>query len=93
MFIDSNLPTPTTFPVLGLQVHLLDDYLSWLIARLEQKIGTHVVTLNAEMSMTALENEVLKQTITAAELVIPDGAGVFICACGVVNISVVLESS
>ncbi len=78
MFIDSNLPTPTTFPVLGLQVHLLDDYLSWLIARIEHKIGTHVVTLNAEMSMMALENEALKQTITSAELVIPDGAGVVI---------------
>jgi N-acetylglucosaminyldiphosphoundecaprenol N-acetyl-beta-D-mannosaminyltransferase len=76
--IDSNLPIPATFPVLNLQVHLLDDYLSWLIARLQQKIGTHVVTLNAEMSMMAQENEGLKQTITAAELVIPDGAGVII---------------
>ena len=76
--IDSNLPTPATFPVLNLQVHLLDDYLSWLIARLQQQIGTHVVTLNAEMSMMAQENAALQQTITAAELVIPDGAGVII---------------
>jgi N-acetylglucosaminyldiphosphoundecaprenol N-acetyl-beta-D-mannosaminyltransferase len=75
---DSNLPTPATFPVLNLQVHLLDDYLGWLIARLQQQIGTHVVTLNAEMSMMALENEALQKTITAAELVIPDGAGVII---------------
>jgi N-acetylglucosaminyldiphosphoundecaprenol N-acetyl-beta-D-mannosaminyltransferase len=72
------LPTPTTFPVLGLQVHLLDNYLSWLVTRLQQKIGTHVVTLNAEMSMMAQENVALKQVIVAAELVIPDGAGVII---------------
>lgn len=74
--IDSNLPTPPTFRVLDLQVHLLDNYLDWLLARLEQKIGTHVVTLNAEMSMMAQENDALNQTIKAAELVIPDGAGV-----------------
>lgn len=74
--MNSNLPTPATFPVLGLQVNLLDDYLNWLVTRLHQKIGTHVVTLNAEMSMMAMENEALKQTISAAELVIPDGAGV-----------------
>ena len=75
---DSNLSTPATFPVLNLQVHLLEDYLSWLVARLKQNIGTHVVTLNAEMSMMAQENAVLRETITAADLVIPDGVGVII---------------
>ena len=75
---NSNLATPTTFPVLNLKVHLIDDYLDWLIARLNREIGTHVVTLNAEMSMMAQENEALKETIAAADLVIPDGAGVVI---------------
>lgn len=75
---DSNLPNPPVFPVLGLKVHLLDNYLHWLVARLDQRIGTHVVTLNAEMSMMAQENAALQQTIREAELVIPDGAGVVI---------------
>ena len=76
--IDSNLTTPTTFPVLNLQVHLIDNYLHWLVERLNHKIGTHVVTLNAEMSMMAQENAALRETIAAADLVIPDGAGVVI---------------
>ena len=76
MLSTSNLSIPPTFPVLSLQVHLLDDYLAWLVKRLERKIGTHVVTLNAEMSMMAQENEALNQTIKSADLVIPDGAGV-----------------
>ena len=75
---DSNLSTPKTFPVLDLQVHVIDNYLDWLVERLERQIGTHVVTLNAEMSMMAQENEALKETIAAADLVIPDGAGVVI---------------
>ena len=76
MLSTSNLSTPPTFPVLSLQVHLLDDYLAWLVTRLEQKMVTHVVTLNAEMSMMAQDNPDLNQTIKSADLVIPDGAGV-----------------
>lgn len=75
---DSNLPTPPTFPILNLQVHLLDNYTDWLIARLKQKLGTHVVTLNAEMTMMAEEDAALSQAIEAADLVIPDGAGIVI---------------
>ena len=75
---DSNLSTPKTFPVLNLQVHVIDNYLDWLVERLERQIGTHVVTLNAEMSMMAQENEALRETIATADLVIPDGAGVVI---------------
>jgi len=75
---DSNLPTPPTFPILNLHIHLLDNYKEWLLARLHQKIGTHVVTLNAEMSMMAQESPALSQAIAAAELVIPDGAGVVV---------------
>ena len=62
--------------VLSLPVHLCSDYTGWLVQRLEQKAGTHVVTLNAEMVMLAEQNAALAEIIRAAELVIPDGAGV-----------------
>ena len=62
--------------VLGLPVHLMDDYLGWLRSRLQQGTGTHVVTLNAEMTMQAERQPTLAQIIHQAELVIPDGAGV-----------------
>jgi N-acetylglucosaminyldiphosphoundecaprenol N-acetyl-beta-D-mannosaminyltransferase len=39
-------------------------------------VGTHVVTLNAEMTMQAERNATLAGVIRQAELVIPDGAGV-----------------
>jgi len=67
---------PEHFPVLGVPVHLLDDYSSWLISRLERRMGSHVVTLNAEMAMQAEGNPTLSEIIRSAELVIPDGAGV-----------------
>ncbi|SBO43701.1 WecB/TagA/CpsF family glycosyltransferase [Cyanobium sp. NIES-981] len=38
--------------------------------------GGQIVTLNAEMTMAALANPALGQAIAAADLVIPDGAGV-----------------
>lgn len=75
---EGKLPTVATFPILNLQVHLIDDYLSWLVARRSPKIGTHVVTLNAEMSMMAQDNSALRETIMGADLIIPDGAGVII---------------
>jgi len=62
--------------VLGLPVHLMDDYVSWLRSRLKQEIGTHVITLNAEMTMQAEQHTALAQAIQQAELVIPDGAGI-----------------
>ena len=75
---DSNLSSPPTFPILSLHVYLLSNYTDWLLARLHRGIGTHVVTLNAEMSMMAQEDEVLSKTIETADLVIPDGAGIVI---------------
>ena len=78
MSTDNNLFTPPKFPILSLQIHLLDDYLAWLVKRLDLKKGTHVVTLNAEMSMMAQENAALHQIIESADLVIPDGAGVIL---------------
>ncbi len=64
------------FSVLGLPVHILDDYAGWLIERLHQGLGSHVVTLNAEMAMQAEQNQALAGIIREAELVIPDGSGV-----------------
>lgn len=68
--------TPEQFPVLGLPVHLLKDYSNWLVSRIYQRKGTHVVTLNAEMAMQAEQNSPLASIIHQAELVIPDGSGV-----------------
>lgn len=66
----------TQFSVLNLPVHLTDNYTEWLIERIEQEIGTHVVTLNSEMAMTAQYDPQLAHIIQKAELVIPDGSGV-----------------
>jgi N-acetylglucosaminyldiphosphoundecaprenol N-acetyl-beta-D-mannosaminyltransferase len=67
---------PQQFSVLGLPVHLLNDYPGWLIGRLHQRQGSHVVTLNAEMTIQAEQNASLARAVNQAELVIPDGAGV-----------------
>ncbi|MEC4812209.1 MAG: WecB/TagA/CpsF family glycosyltransferase [Scytonema sp. PMC 1069.18] len=67
---------PKACSVLGLPVHVISDYPSWLLERLQQGLGTHVVTLNAEMTMQAERNLSLAEIIRSAELVIPDGAGV-----------------
>ncbi len=72
------LESPKQFPVLGLPVHLLDNYARWLEVRLHQRLGTHVVTLNAEMAMQAEHNDDLASIIRKAELVIPDGSGVIL---------------
>jgi N-acetylglucosaminyldiphosphoundecaprenol N-acetyl-beta-D-mannosaminyltransferase len=66
----------TEFSVFNLPVHLMDDYTDWLAKRIEQKLGTHVVTLNSEMTMMALSSPELTKTIQQAELVIPDGSGI-----------------
>jgi N-acetylglucosaminyldiphosphoundecaprenol N-acetyl-beta-D-mannosaminyltransferase len=67
---------PKMFSVLGLPVHVMCNYPNWLMECLQQGRGTHVVTLNAEMTMQAERNKSLAQVIHHAELVIPDGAGV-----------------
>jgi N-acetylglucosaminyldiphosphoundecaprenol N-acetyl-beta-D-mannosaminyltransferase len=72
------------FPVLEVPVCLIeesgqtavDSYIDWLSSRLQQKLGTHVVTLNAEMTMQARQDPDLAKTIRQADLVIPDGSGV-----------------
>ena len=67
---------PKQLTVLGLPVHILDNYDHWLGSRLHQRIGSHVVTLNAEMAIQAERNDTLAGIIRNAELVIPDGSGV-----------------
>lgn len=66
----------TKFSVLNLPVHLGENYIDWLKRRVDEKIGTHVVTINSEMAMRAQYDLQLAQIIQKAELVIPDGAGV-----------------
>lgn len=65
-----------TFPVLGLPVHLSDDYEEWLIERIENSQSTHVITMNSEMAMMAKKNLELANAIKKADLVVPDGSGV-----------------
>lgn len=68
--------TKDTFSVLGMPVHCLQDSGQWLVSRLQEGLGCHVVTLNAEMTIQAEKNPALASVIRQAELVIPDGAGV-----------------
>jgi N-acetylglucosaminyldiphosphoundecaprenol N-acetyl-beta-D-mannosaminyltransferase len=74
--LPTHVPSPTTFAVLGIPVHLHDHYLDWILDRLSHRQGTHVVTLNAEMTMQAETDPKLASVINSADLVIPDGAGI-----------------
>ncbi len=76
--LDSKIPEPKIFPVLNLPVHLLEDYADWLHNRVDRKLGTHVVTINAEMAMLAKQTPDLADIIHQADLVVPDGAGVIL---------------
>lgn len=64
------------FSVLGIPVHLTNNYGDWLKARLLANQGTHVVTLNPEMIMLCEQDPLLAGIIRQADLVVPDGAGV-----------------
>ena len=64
------------FKILGQPVHLCSDYIGWLVARLQQGIGTHVVTMNAEIVIQANHDPELASIIEQAGLVTPDGAGI-----------------
>ncbi len=66
------------YSVLGLPVDCMDDYLNYLLSCLEQGLGTHVVTLNAEMAMEAEQNLKLARIVQQAELVVPDGSGIIL---------------
>lgn len=76
----NSMPRPSTpltqFKILGQPVHLATDYTSWLIDRLQQGIGTHVVTMNAEIVIQASHDLELANIISNADLVTPDGSGI-----------------
>ncbi|CCH68217.1 Probable UDP-N-acetyl-D-mannosaminuronic acid transferase [Richelia intracellularis HH01] len=65
-----------TFYILGLPINLMESYSTWILERLQQGSGAHIVTLNAEMTMQAQRNQSLATIIHNAELIIPDGAGI-----------------
>lgn len=67
---------PQKYPILGQSVHLSSNYLGWLINRLDQRIGTHVITMNSEMVMQANHTPLLANIIQKADLVAADGAGI-----------------
>ena len=71
--VERQTPTHT---VLGLPLHVLDDYTQWLSDGIGRRVGAHVVTLNAEMAIQADQDEALAAVIQEADLVVPDGAGV-----------------
>jgi len=62
--------------VLGLPVSVCPDVFAAAVALHEERGGGQIVTINAEMSMAALADPALEAAIRAADLVIPDGAGV-----------------
>ncbi|BAU63077.1 glycosyl transferase, WecB/TagA/CpsF family [Stanieria sp. NIES-3757] len=74
--LEEQLVSPPRYPVLNVSVHLLDEYTGWLVNRLNHNLGTHVVTLNAEMAMLAEKEPELAKIIQNAEFVIPDGSGI-----------------
>ena len=64
------------FKILDRPVHLAADYMPWLINRLQRGIGTHVVTMNAEIVIQASHDLELSSIIDRADLVTPDGSGI-----------------
>ena len=64
------------FKILGQPVHLARDYMPWLLDRLQHGIGTHVVTMNAEIVIQANKDPNLSAIIHQADLVTPDGSGI-----------------
>ena len=66
---------PVRSAVLGVPVDVCPDVFAAALA-LRERGGGQIVTLNAEMTMAARADEALGRAIAAADLVIPDGAGV-----------------
>lgn len=72
------LPDPPRLSVLGLPVDPVDPVRAARIAarHVESGVPLHVVTINAEMAMSARKNADLAAVIRNAGLVLPDGSGV-----------------
>jgi N-acetylglucosaminyldiphosphoundecaprenol N-acetyl-beta-D-mannosaminyltransferase len=52
------------------------ETLSYLMNAVEQRTPTQVITANPIMIMAALEDEIYKNMMQQAELIVPDGAGI-----------------
>lgn len=73
----SRAPEPLPqFKILDRPVHLATEYVPWSIDRLQRGIGTHVVTMNAEIVIQASHDTELATIIDNADLVTPDGSGI-----------------
>jgi N-acetylglucosaminyldiphosphoundecaprenol N-acetyl-beta-D-mannosaminyltransferase len=70
----ASTPAPVRTRVLGVPVDVCDVFAA--AVALHRRGGGQIVTLNAEMTMAARANPELGRAIAAADLVIPDGAGV-----------------
>jgi N-acetylglucosaminyldiphosphoundecaprenol N-acetyl-beta-D-mannosaminyltransferase len=77
MFDRTVTPLPK-FEILDQPVNLADDYASWLVARLQQGIGSHVVTMNAEIVIYANQHPEFAQIVRQADLITPDGSGIIL---------------
>lgn len=76
MTINQPYCQPETKQVLGLPLHITNDYAGWVLQQIGDRRGLHVITLNAEMSMQAEKDPALAHTIHQADLVVPDGSGI-----------------
>ena len=72
--------------VLGFPVHVpeqserlsepFEAYLAWLGDRIRNRVGTHTITINAEMIVMGRKDPEFARTLQEADLLTPDGAGV-----------------
>jgi N-acetylglucosaminyldiphosphoundecaprenol N-acetyl-beta-D-mannosaminyltransferase len=62
--------------ILGQPVNLSSNYLRWIADRLERGLGTHVITMNAEIVMQANQNPILADILQQADLITADGSGI-----------------
>ena len=76
MIVNQQHPLLKTKQVLGLPLHLTDNYAEWALEQIGDRHGLHVITLNAEMAMQAQQNAELAEVIHNADLVVPDGSGI-----------------
>ena len=69
------------FPVLGLPVHLTNNYTNWLLERWQQGLGTHVITLNAEMAIQGEKDPKLAEITDLNGIEMYDGDGWILQTC------------
>ena len=74
----TDLPELKNIPLLQVHVHEIDmpGTLARLDSFIKQRSPHHVVTLDASMCVTAMEDKALREIVQNAELVTPDSVGV-----------------